>query len=225
MYLLKLFGRHLAQNMVGYLALMIALSGSAYAATQIGSNQILDNSLRSIDLRDGSAVRAADVVDGSLTGKDVKNGSIGGADVAEGTLAEVPRAAQAGRTINWSLNLAGGSVGKILLDYRGIELAAQCWSTGAKLEARTAHSGTWQDALVVRGASLSATASPPSRMDGGWMPVATWFVPVASVANNEKADVRQTFQWGTGVVDVHVVMRHFDQGPSCYFAGTAVSGG
>ena len=39
-------------TVVAYLALFVALSGSAYAATRIGSKQIVNNSIRSQDIRD-----------------------------------------------------------------------------------------------------------------------------------------------------------------------------
>ena len=44
-------GRHLARNAVAYVALFIALSGGAYAAVTVGSAQVANNSLRSVDIR------------------------------------------------------------------------------------------------------------------------------------------------------------------------------
>jgi hypothetical protein len=76
---------HLRRNVVAYLALFVALSGTSYAvaAGSIGSRQIRDNSVRSKDIRDGN-VRAKDV--GTLRGTfsligrtdfkgDVRNGA------------------------------------------------------------------------------------------------------------------------------------------------------
>lgn len=64
-------GRHLHANLVGYLALLVALSGSAYAANKIGSNdiktgavkskQIGNDQVKSKDLKDGKAVKSKDV--------------------------------------------------------------------------------------------------------------------------------------------------------------------
>jgi hypothetical protein len=50
-------------------AVIAAISGvgGAVAATQIGSAQIQDNSIRSIDLKNGSGVRLADLAPGALT--------------------------------------------------------------------------------------------------------------------------------------------------------------
>jgi hypothetical protein len=50
---------------VAYLALFLALGGSSYAALRIGSRQIVDNSVRSVDVRNGT-----------LTGRDIKRRSV-----------------------------------------------------------------------------------------------------------------------------------------------------
>ena len=57
---------HLRHNVVGYIAVFIALSGTAYAARPL--------------------MTGADVQDESLTGADVQNDSLKGADVDEATL-------------------------------------------------------------------------------------------------------------------------------------------
>jgi hypothetical protein len=56
---------------VAYLALLVALSGTAVAAVQIGSDEIANNSLRSRDLRNED-VRTKDVRNGSLLSQDFK---------------------------------------------------------------------------------------------------------------------------------------------------------
>lgn len=73
-------------NVTATLALVVASSGTAYAAATIGSADVVDNSLKSVDLRNGVAVKGQDVADDALTG----------ADIAEGTLGVVPEAARAG---------------------------------------------------------------------------------------------------------------------------------
>jgi hypothetical protein len=45
---------HVASNAVAYLALFVALGGSSYAATTIGTGEIKDNSVRSRDIRNGT---------------------------------------------------------------------------------------------------------------------------------------------------------------------------
>jgi hypothetical protein len=69
---------------VAVLALVVAMAGTSYAATQIGSAQIKNNS-----------VKGKDVKDGNLTGKDVKDKSLTGADIQDGSLtaADLPATA------------------------------------------------------------------------------------------------------------------------------------
>lgn len=76
---------HLVHNLVGYVALFVALGGtSAYAAAQIGSAQIKPN-----------AVKTGHIADGQVRSPDVLNNGLSGSDIAESTLAKVPAAARA----------------------------------------------------------------------------------------------------------------------------------
>ena len=75
-------------TVVAYLALFVALGGSAYAVTRVGSRQIVDNSIRSKDLRD-NGVRGRDVRNGSLGGDDLRADSVSGFQVAGLTGADV----------------------------------------------------------------------------------------------------------------------------------------
>jgi hypothetical protein len=73
---------HVRGNAVGYLALFVALSGTAYAAATINSGDVIDNSLKSIDLRDNRAVKGVDVRSNTLTGDDIDEASLEGLDAA-----------------------------------------------------------------------------------------------------------------------------------------------
>ena len=66
------------------IALFVALGGGAYAALRIGSKQIVNNSVRSKDVRNRT-----------LTGRDLALDSLGGRQVDEPRLGRVPRAANA----------------------------------------------------------------------------------------------------------------------------------
>jgi hypothetical protein len=59
-------------------ALFVSLSGVAYAAATIGSAEVVNNSLQSVDLKDGAGVKGIDVVNDSLTGLDVQESSLDG---------------------------------------------------------------------------------------------------------------------------------------------------
>jgi hypothetical protein len=103
----KLRSRLTYANVVATLALFFALGGGAYAAATIGSAQVIDNSLKSQDLKDNAAVRSRDVVDdtvtgGGLAGYDVKNNSLTSADVANLTGADVSNDSLTGQQINES---------------------------------------------------------------------------------------------------------------------------
>jgi hypothetical protein len=71
---------HLRRNTVGYLALMIALGGTSYAAAQlprnsVGADQIRPAAVGSSELRTG-AVRSSDIKDGELRLRDFRSGEL-----------------------------------------------------------------------------------------------------------------------------------------------------
>lgn len=110
--------KHLRSNVVGYIALIVALSGTAGAVNgplpgknKVGTQDIIDGEVKAADLNPGSvknaklgvdSVEGSKVLDGSLTGADIGDGTIGQADLAggsvtgnevvENTLAQVPSA-------------------------------------------------------------------------------------------------------------------------------------
>lgn len=114
-------------TVVAYLALFVAMGGTAYAAATIGSAQVVDNSLESRDLKDGAGVRTQDIVNdtvtggglasvdvransltsadvAALTGADVTDGSLKGDDIDESSLGSVPNAASADSASSVALN-------------------------------------------------------------------------------------------------------------------------
>jgi hypothetical protein len=116
----KLLSHLTFANVVSMLALFFALGVGAYAANTVGSSDVIDDSLLSVDVKGkaGNSTTAAEngtltgvdvsgqaanpsvgqpFVDGSLTGADVKNNSLTGADISESTLGTVPNANSAGR--------------------------------------------------------------------------------------------------------------------------------
>jgi hypothetical protein len=65
-------------NVTATLALVVALGGTSYAASQlpknsVGSKQIKQNSVKTVDVRDGG-LTSADVQDGTLTAQDLAAG-------------------------------------------------------------------------------------------------------------------------------------------------------
>ncbi len=92
--------------MVAYLALFVALGGSAYAAGHLGKNtvgpkQLKKNAVTSAKIKN-EAVTAAKVKNGSLTGAQIKAGTLTGNQIDLSTLGTVPNAqnAQTAQTAN-----------------------------------------------------------------------------------------------------------------------------
>jgi hypothetical protein len=78
-----------AALVVATVALFVALGGVGYAAATIGSAAIVDNSIKSKDVRNEG-----------LRGKDVGPDTLKGADVDESSLGQVPSAANADNAAN-----------------------------------------------------------------------------------------------------------------------------
>ena len=74
--------RHLRTNAVAYLALFVALGGSAYAASKVTSSDIKDNTIKGKDIG-SNQVTGSDLRDESATGADIANGSLDGSDVKD----------------------------------------------------------------------------------------------------------------------------------------------
>jgi hypothetical protein len=72
---------------VALLALLVALGGSAFAASYVitKSSQIKDGAVTGADVKN-SSLAGADVKDSALTGIDVKNATLTGNDVRDGSL-------------------------------------------------------------------------------------------------------------------------------------------
>jgi len=76
---------HFRRQFVGYLALFIALGGTTYAATTVGSADIKDNAVLSRHIKNGqvkhqdlavNSVGTGNVIDGSLFKRDFKAGQL-----------------------------------------------------------------------------------------------------------------------------------------------------
>jgi hypothetical protein len=83
-------------NVMSTLAVFLVLiSGTAYASHLIvRSSDVVDESMLSADLRNGSAVKGSDVVNDSLEGADIKEGTLG--QVGAATLGGLGRSAADG---------------------------------------------------------------------------------------------------------------------------------
>jgi hypothetical protein len=85
------FRTHLQHNVVAYVALFFALTGTAVATHEsIRSSDIVDNQVRSADVRDdtlaGGGLGAADLAPQAVAGSEVADGSLATEDIDESTL-------------------------------------------------------------------------------------------------------------------------------------------
>src|SRR3954451_23856962 len=81
-------GRHLRSNVIGYLALFMALTGITYAAG------LPKSSVKSKQIKDGQ-VKNADLAPGAVDASKVAANSLGGDQIDESALGQVPSARQA----------------------------------------------------------------------------------------------------------------------------------
>jgi hypothetical protein len=112
-------GTHLRQNVVGYMALFVAFTGTSYAAGKISTDQIKRNAITSPLIKNGQ-VKSADVANEGLRGIDVAPNSLSGSDIDEASLQGL------------STSLADGSVttekladGSVTLPKLGFDPATQ----------------------------------------------------------------------------------------------------
>jgi hypothetical protein len=129
--------RHLRGNIVAYVALFFVLSGTAYAAGTIGSSQIANNSLKSIDLKNGAGVSGGDVVPDSLTGAQVDESTLRGIGLVAHARGGVQSATASPTTYaltgaNWTQPL--DEVETNLLLHLVADVPADCAGPGPKLE-------------------------------------------------------------------------------------------
>jgi hypothetical protein len=89
-------------HVIALVALFISIGGTALAAATIDSGDVVNNSLKSKDLKDGKGVKGTDVADASLGTADLADSSVTsakvlddaltGGDIDESTLGAVPLA-------------------------------------------------------------------------------------------------------------------------------------
>jgi hypothetical protein len=93
--MLRKLQAHFRHQFIGYLALFVALGGTAYAAATIGSSDIQNNAVRSRHIKDGevknhdlaaNSVGTGKVIDGSLLKQDFKAGQLPKGDPGPGAL-------------------------------------------------------------------------------------------------------------------------------------------
>ena len=107
---------------VAYVALFIALGGTAYAANTVGSDDIIDNSIQSVDIKDKD-LKGVDLAKGAVTTATVKDNSLTTADIAgadsSGAISVSGGAVANGQCKQFNLGIPGAKAGE------GVILATQ----------------------------------------------------------------------------------------------------
>lgn len=113
--MLTRIGAHLRANVIGYVALFIALSAGAYAAglprNSVKSKQIKDGQVKTADIGDGQ-VGAVDLAAGAVGSDKLADGAVGSAQIASGGVGSSdlgPNSVGSGNVVDGSL--AGSDVG------------------------------------------------------------------------------------------------------------------
>jgi hypothetical protein len=78
-------------NVVATLALFLALGGASYAAIRVGSGSIINNSVRTQDLKNND-IRGKDIRNRTIQGGDILTNTLKGQQIRESTLSKVPDA-------------------------------------------------------------------------------------------------------------------------------------
>ena len=117
-------------NVMATVAAFLALGGVSYAAATVGSGQIINNSVKSKDLRQRT-VRGTDVRTNTLGAKQINESQLGrvpDAGTLQGTGPEGYVAS--GTLVRYSFNLAGGE-SREAVSHGPLKLIARCIDNGA----------------------------------------------------------------------------------------------
>jgi hypothetical protein len=150
-------------NVMATVAAFLALGGVSYAAATVGSSQIVNNSVKSKDLRQRT-IRGVDVRKNTLGGKHIKESKLGRVPDAQTLQGIGPQGfVAAGTLVRYSFNLAGGETREVL-SHGPLKLIARCIDNGAN-QAGVAN----QDAarLYVTTTQDGSLLSGSDTLDGG----------------------------------------------------------
>ena len=213
-------------TVVSFIALFVALGGSAYALTITGAN-IKTNSVTGTDLRD---IKGGDVRNYSIRGKDIGKDSLGGIPIKEerldgSKLGKVKSAADADALAG----VAARRFGAFTLDTNGTrELLRQ---GPLVLTARCREDGPNQVADVIvqtaqNGAAVDGVQNDPQFNVGETVQFARASAPLGTPAFEQAGDGAAIAQDGTEILgqELYVGTSVAGQGNKCRFGGVVYVG-
>lgn len=141
-------------TVLSVVAITLALGGTGYAATKIGTKQLKDSSVTSAKIKDGG-VKSSDLASGAVTGAKIGTGAVDSAQIAGGavTTGKIASAAVDGTKI------AAGAVGtsKIAAGAVGTTQIAAAAVDGSKIAG-----GSIDETKVVPASLTGASIKPAS---------------------------------------------------------------
>lgn len=147
---------------VAFVALLVALGGTSYAAVRLAANSVGTRQLRS------GAVHSADIYRNAVDSSKVKDGSLTGADVNEGSLAQVASAAAAVNATNATRAATSAGLDRVI--YRAVAgsvPAGSAASPGAGGATATCDPGTHVVGGGVKVEDPESTSVTDAYPDGG----------------------------------------------------------
>lgn len=135
---------------VAIVALFVALSGSAVAATQLSKGVVNTSSIRTKAVTNSkirnSAVTSAKIKNRTVLGKDIRNNTLTGTQINESKLGQVPDSAKVGGIpasnlltkddiIRWNIASNRGDPAKTLATFGPFTITGRCEVNGANTDA------------------------------------------------------------------------------------------
>lgn len=229
---------HVRNNLIGYLALFVALGGSAsaafIAANSVNSRSIVNGQVRRADLANGGVTRPK-VSRNAINGAKILNGTVTGADVNEATLGAVPSAGAAGNATllqgnppgafapaskvltSGQVAMVGNEAQKTLISNGALSLLADCPSAPGgdrpSLSIKTAAGTTaWFQSTATNPASSSGTIASGTS------------VMIESFASGFNGGTYNVLASDGKSLSGTFVARGGFQGDGCIFSASAIAG-
>ncbi len=184
------------------LALLVALGGTSYAITQIGTAQLKNNAVTTPKIKNG-AVTGAKVKDRALTGADLKDGSITGADVTESSLAKVPAAATAdaltgGARVTTINHKSGDVTDATLATFGDLTLLISCSGGLETLKATTTTMDNEIGVQSIESDNVDQLSDIGGDIDDDFKPGDTFVFPIGTTGNRTDRQYTFTFTAANG---------------------------
>ena len=202
---------------ISIVALVVALSGVAVALpgkNTVNSGDVVNNSLKSTDLKNGGGVKGVDVANNSLSGADIKEASLG----------SVPSAASLnGLRVLPVKHRSGDVTNRLIFSAGGLQFRVSCAFSDEELRATTTVASG--EIAVVSDDALAADGSASlinHNLDNDFGPGDDFDLQDSATASDDRIYQVQ-YVGGNGVsVTAHLITDGDLGGDNCIVSGYAV---